>query len=175
MEDALKSIFKRRSIRVFTREEVDKDTLTKLLQAAMAAPSASNNRPWEFVVITDQDLLKQLRSRLEYGKYNAPAAIAVLANYKVSKSATSFRFWVQDCSAATENILIAAAGLGLGTVWIGAYPKEDVTQTIAEILDIPQDVFPLSLIYVGYPAEDKPPRTQYEESRVHWQRYKTSV
>jgi nitroreductase len=78
---------------------------------------------------------------------------------------------VQDCSAAVENILIAAAGLGLGTVWIGSYPKEDAMAIEREILGIPDSIFPLALIYVGYPDEERPARTQYEQSRVHWQKY----
>ena len=171
MADILDIIKKRRSIRVYQREKVDEELLIKLLQAGMAAPSASNSRPWEFVVVTDEALLAELRSKLQYGKMKAPAAIIVLGNLQIAEKESSVRFWVQDCAAATQNILIAAAGMGLGTVWIGAYPKEDVMSAIREILDIPENVQPLSLIYVGYPAEDKEPRTQYDEQRVHWQKY----
>ncbi len=78
---------------------------------------------------------------------------------------------MQDCSAATENLLIAAAGMDMGTVWIGSYPKDDVMDTLRSILGIPEDVFPLSLVYVGYPAEEVYPRTQYSEDRVHWEKY----
>lgn len=171
MDNILDVIFKRRSIRVYQEKEVSRDTLKLLLQAAMAAPSAKNSRPWEFIAITEKDILDKFRARLEYGNYNAPAAIMVLANLKIAQSDSSIRFWVQDCSAAVENILIAAAGLGLGTVWIGSYPKADVIKIEQEILGIPESIYPLALIYVGYPGEEKPARTQYEESRVHWQRY----
>ncbi|RJQ39284.1 MAG: nitroreductase family protein [Anaerolineaceae bacterium] len=171
MDPRLDIIYKRRSIRIFDRREVEKEKLEELLQAAMAAPSASNGQPWEFIVVTDPDQLSKLQSKLQYGNYNAPAAIAVLANLNIAKKESSFRFWVQDCSAATENILVAAAGLGLGSVWIGAYPKEEVTNLLHEILEIPEGIHVLNLIYVGYPAEEKPPRTQYEEERVHWQKY----
>jgi len=171
MGNILDTIYKRRSIRIFEHKQVDKRVLVDLLKAAMAAPSASNARPWEFVVVTDASLLNELQTRLKYGKYNAPAAIVVCANLSIAKNESAFRFWVQDCSAATENLLIAAAGMGLGTVWIGAYPKDDVLQTLRELLKIPEEVYPLSLVYVGYPAEEKEARTQYEESRVHWQRY----
>jgi len=78
---------------------------------------------------------------------------------------------VQDCSAATENLLIAGAGMDMGTVWIGSYPKDDVMNTLRKILDIPEDVLPFSLVYVGYPAEEVIPRTQYSEDRVHWEKY----
>jgi len=171
LEQILDTIFKRRSIRVFERKALEKDLLTKLLQAAMAAPSASNSRPWEFVVITDEQILAQLRARIKYGKLNAPAVVVVCANLAIAQNESAYRFWVQDCSAATENGLIAAAGLGLGACWVGAYPKEDEMKTLREILDIPEHVFPLSMIYVGYPAEEKSPRTQYDESRVHWEKY----
>ncbi len=171
MDPRLDIIFKRRSIRVFERREVEKEKITELLQAGMAAPSASNGQPWEFIAVTEPDRLAKLQEKLEHGKYNAPLAIAVLANLAIAKKESSYRFWVQDCSAAVENILIAAVGLGLGSVWIGAYPKENVTQTVHEILEIPEDIHVLNLIYIGYPAEEKPPRTQYEEERVHWQKY----
>ena len=171
MDPRLDIIYKRRSIRVFERREVEKENITELLQAGMAAPSASNGQPWEFVVVTESDRLAKLQEKLEHGKYNAPLAIAVLANLAIAKKESSYRFWVQDCSAAVENILISAVGLGLGSVWIGAYPKENVAKTIHEILEIPEDIHVLNLIYIGYPAENKPPRTQYEEERVHWQKY----
>ena len=171
MDPRLDIIYKRRSIRVFERREVEKEKITELLQAGMAAPSASNGQPWEFIVVTDSDRLSKLQEKLEHGKYNAPVVIVVLANLAIAKKESSYRFWVQDCSAAVENILISAVGLGLGSVWIGAHPKEDVTSVVHEILEIPQDIHVLNLIYIGYPAEEKPPRTQYEEERVHWQKY----
>jgi len=171
MENVLDLIFKRRSVRIFSKKSVDKDTLTRLLQAAMAAPSASNSRPWEFIAITDPDTLDKLRKSLKYGKYNAPAAIVVCANLELAQNESAVRFWVQDCAAATENILIAAAGMDLGTVWIGSYPKEDAMETEREILGIPEHVKPLSLVYVGYPAEEPQPRTQYDPERVNWEKY----
>ena len=170
MENSLDMIFKRRSVRIFTKKKVEKETLTQLLQAAMAAPSASNGRPWEFVTITDEDTLNTLRSKLQYGKYNAPAAIVVLGNLEIAANESSHRYWIQDCSAATENILIAAAGMDLGTVWIGSYPKEKTMDILRETLNIPDSVFPLSLIFVGHPAEEVVPRTQYDEKRVHWEK-----
>jgi nitroreductase len=171
MTSILDTIYRRRSIRVFERREVNKDILIDLLKAAMAAPSASNSRPWEFVVVTGKEKLSELQSKIKYGKYNAPVAIIVCANLSLAQNESAFRFWVQDCSAATENLLIAAAGMGLGTVWTGAYPKEDVMETLRSILEIPKDVYPLNMVYVGYPAEEKEARTQYEEDRIHWEKY----
>ncbi len=171
MEEVLNIIFKRRSIRKYQDKEVSRETLKLLLQAAMAAPSARNSQPWEFVAVNDKVTMDKFRTKMKNGNYNAPAAIVVLANLKMALNSSAERFWIQDCTAATENILIAAAGMGLGTVWIGTYPKEDVMKDQREILGIPSDVIPLSLIYVGYPAEEQPPRTQYQEARVHWQKY----
>jgi nitroreductase len=171
MDNMLDVIFNRRSIRVYQDKEVSQATLKFLLQAAMAAPTANNGQPWEFIAITEKELMDKFRGKLKYGNYNAPAAIAVLANLKIARNDSSIRYWVQDCSAAVENILIAAAGLGLGTVWIGSYPKEEVMAIEREILGIPESIVPLALIYVGYPGEERPARTQYEESRVHWQKY----
>lgn len=171
MEDALDLIFKRRSIRIYDRRKLDKETITKLLQAAMAAPSGSNSRPWEFVVVTDNDILDKIRGKLKYGNYNAPAAVVVCGNLAIAQNESATRYWVQDCSAATENLLLAATGLGLGTCWVASYPKEDVMALLRDTLEIPEDVFPLNVIFVGYPAEEKAPRTQYDESRVHWEKY----
>jgi nitroreductase len=171
MDNILDVIFRRRSIRVYQNKEVSQETLKLLLQAAMAAPSANNSQPWEFIAITEKDIMDKFRAKMKYGKYNAPAAIVVLANLKIARNDSSARYFVQDCSAAVENILIAAAGLGLGTVWIGSYPKEEAMAIEREILGVPESIIPLALIYVGYPGEERPARTQYEESRVHWQKY----
>jgi nitroreductase len=100
-----------------------------------------------------------------------PAAIVVCGNESIANNSVARFYWAQDCSAAAENILIAAAGLGLGAVWLGVYPLPSVIKPVSEVLNIPPLVIPLCVIYVGYPAEEKPPRTQYDERRVHWQEY----
>lgn len=171
VNETLSSIFKRRSIRKFKDQPVENEKLTLLLQAGMAAPSAMNNQPWEFIVVTDPDQLKKIREGFFFGKYNAPAAIVVCMNSKKQKRASVERFWVQDCSAAVENILIAAVSLGLGTVWLGVYPITKMSRIVSDIFSLPDHVAPLAVIYVGYPDEIKEPRTQYDEGRVHWQVY----
>jgi nitroreductase len=97
--------------------------------------------------------------------------VVICGNHRVANNASSRLFWVQDCSAATENMLIAAAGLGLGTCWLGVHPMKPVEQIVRRIVKLPRHVTPLAVVYVGYPAEEKPPRTQYEEQRVHWEKY----
>lgn len=167
----LETIFRRRSIRRYQERPVEAETLDLLLQAAMAAPSAMDCRPWEFIVVTETEKLEQFRRRLIFGNRNAPAAIVVCGNPRRSKNPTARLFWVQDCAAATENILLAATALGLGTVWIGVYPVGSFVRVVREVVSLPRHVTPLCIVYVGYPAEEKPPRTRYEEERVHWQEY----
>lgn len=171
MSSILDTIYLRRSIRVFDSKCVVRNILTDLLKAAMAAPTAGNNRPWEFIIITDREKLAEIQTRIKYGKYNAPAAIVVCANLALCQNEYASQFWIQDCSAATENLLIASAGMGLGTLWTGVYPKEDIMDILRKALEIPDIILPFNLVYIGYPAEEKEARTQYEESRVHWEKY----
>jgi nitroreductase len=174
MTEIIDIIFKRRSIRSYTGQPVDRQTLVKLLQAAMAAPSAVNSQPWEFVVATETAVLDRLRQRIMFGQYNAQAIIAVCGSPDVAANNAGRTYWIQDCSAAQENILIAATGLGLGSVWVGVYPEEEKVKAVRQVLDIPDTVIPLGLVYLGYPAEQQPPRTQYDEKKVHWQQYDPS-
>jgi len=164
-------IFQRRSIRKYTPQLVEREKLDLLLKAAMAAPSAMNCKPWEFVVVTNPDSLAQFRKQLPFGDRNAPAAIVVCGNPGLSTNPAARLFWVKDCSAATENILIAATGLGLGTVWIGVHPVGPFIRTVRQITSLPRTVRPLCIVYVGYAEAQKPARTQYDAGRVHWQKY----
>lgn len=165
------TIYARRSIRKYQEKSVETEKIELLLKAAMAAPSAMNVKPWEFVVLTDPDPLMEVRSSLMFANFDAPAAIVVCGNTSFFKHPAAEKFWVQDCSAATQNILLTAVELGLGTVWLGVYPIHNFTRRISEILSLPKHVTPLNVIYVGYPAEEKPARTQYDAKRVHWQTY----
>jgi nitroreductase len=161
---SIEVIFKRRSIRKYTERAVDPEDLKKILEAGMAAPSAKNRQPWHFVLIQDKETLKRLADAHPYGKMltEAAAAIAVCGDMNAAPD-----YWIQDCSAATENILIAVAALGLGAVWLGCHPRPERVSAIKKILRIPDHIGVLSLISIGHPAEDKEPRTQYEDSRVH--------
>jgi nitroreductase len=116
--------------------------------------------------------LAQFRTRLIFGNRNAPAAIVVCGNPRLSTNPAARLFWVEDCSAATENILVAAVSLGLATVWVGVHPVADFVRIVRDIVGLPRYVTPLSLIYVGYALEEKQPRTQFDAARVHWQQYK---
>ena len=171
MSDIMTHILSRRSIRKYTDEPVSHEDILRLLQAAMAAPSASNRKPWEFIVVTQPEALERLRGALILGRYNAPVAIVVCGNMGRALPWPARDFWIEDCSAATENILLAATGLGLGTVWVGVYPIGLFVKAVSRALSIPKGIVPLGVIYVGHPAETKAPRTQYDERRVHWQKY----
>lgn len=167
-QELIQTIFTRRSIRSYTAETVSEAHIETLLKAAMAAPSASNLKPWHFVVVTERQTLDRLAENHPFGKmlFEAPLCIAVCGDASISKG-----YWVQDCSAAAENLLLAAAALGLGAVWLGVHPGEERITAIREVLNIPETTVPLNLISVGHPAEEKEPRTQYEEARVHRERW----
>jgi nitroreductase len=163
MDTRLGIIFQRRSIRKYTGEPVSEADLISLLQAGMAAPSASNRKPWHFVTVTDKKMLQALANMHPYGKMlpEAALAIAVCGDPAISS------WWVQDCTAATENILIAVSGLGLGAVWLGCGGNAEREQGVRQVLDIPSDIGVLSLISIGHPGEEKEARTQYDAARVH--------
>ncbi len=172
MKEAFDLITQRRSIRKFTSQPVEKEKLLLLLQAAMAAPNARNSKPWEFVMVDEQSTCDRLRAAHPYGNHNGTVAIIVCGHPAIAENPqTSEKNWMLDCSAATENLLIQAAALGLGAVWCGVWPAQDRVEAIAAIVGLPNGCHPLNLIWVGYPAEFKESRTQYDEGRVHWGKY----
>ncbi len=168
--DAMTAILSRRSIRRYTKEPIPDEVIKELLEAAMSAPSAGNEQPWHFVVITDRELLDEIPKIHPYAQMlrEAPVAILVCGDRNLQKYEG---YWVQDCSAATENILIAVHAKGLGGVWLGVYPLEDRVNGIRKLLGIPEDVTPFSIVSIGYPAERKPPANRYNAERVHKNRW----
>ncbi len=174
MSEIMEHILARRSIRKYSPEPVSQEDILKLLQAAMAAPSANNRRPWEFVAVTDEEILARLRSGLIFGRYVAPLAIVVCGNMKRALPWPARDFWIEDCSAATQNLLLAATGLGLGSVWVGVYPLGPFMKHVSKSLALPKHVIPLGLVHVGHPEVTREPRTQYDEHQVHWQQYGAS-
>lgn len=162
----MEEIFERRSIRKYQAKEVEEEKIEKLLEAAVAAPSAGNEQPWHFIVIKDRKRLNHLAEIHPYAKMlkEAPLAIAVCADLNKQKHQG---FWVQDCSAATQNILLEARSLGLGSVWIGCHPAEDREKAISDYLNVPEGFKTLSLIAVGYPAEEKGRVERLSEDIIH--------
>jgi nitroreductase len=164
--DAIDAILSRRSIRRYTDQPVSDETIKELLEAAMSAPSAGNEQPWHFLVIREREILDEIPKYHQYSHMlkDAPVAIMVCGDKRLQKYEG---YWVQDCSAATENILIAAQAKGLGGVWLGVYPIESRVTALRKLLGIPEQVTPFSLISLGYPAEQKPRSERYDESRIH--------
>lgn len=164
---AMEALFSRRSIRKFTTEPVSEQALQEILEAAMSAPSAGNQQPWHFVVIKDRKLLGQVPDFHPHALMcrEAPMAILVCGDPALEKHVG---YWVQDCSAATENLLVAIHAVGLGGVWLGVYPREERVTEFRKLLNIPGHVIPFALIPIGHPAEQKPARTdRYNQSRIH--------
>ena len=164
--DVFEAIFTRRSIREFTAEDVSDADLDIMLRAAMAAPSAHNRQPWHFVVVRDKALLAQIADAHPYAKMaaHAPLAIIVCANPAEAKQPG---YWQQDSTAALENLLLAARGKNLGTVWCGLHPQEERVEPIRQLLKIPADINILALIVAGHPAQPFTAVDRYKEEKVH--------
>ena len=162
----MKEIFKRRSIRKYSKLPISDSDIENLLRAAMAAPSAGNQQPWEFILIKDKNILADITKVHPYSQMLKEAQLAIVICADLDKEKLS-GYWVQDCSAATENILIESQYLGLGSVWLGVYPREDRVKGIKELLNLPVRVLPLSIVSLGYPAEKKEPSNRYDKSRIH--------
>jgi nitroreductase len=164
MDRRISAIFARRSVRQFTGARVLGADIAALLEAGMAAPTARNLRPWHFVVVTGRAHLEKLSEIHPHGKMLAQAGLAIVV---CGDTHTSPEYWVHDCAAATENVLVAAAMLGLGSVWLGMWPNGDREDPVRHLLRIPAHMGIMSLIAIGTPAEAPEPRTQYDPSRVH--------
>jgi len=166
----MQAIFNRRSIRKYTDKKVPEELIEQLLRAGMAAPSAGNEQPWHFIVIDDKDIMDEITKIHPYSKMlkEASHAIVVCGDQSLQKYEG---YWVQDCSAAMENMLIMAQHIGLGAVWLGVYPVEDRVKAISKLLGLPEKVTPLSIMSLGYPAETKEPADRFNPSRIHRNRW----
>ena len=168
METLMDLMYARRTIREFTDEAVTDEQVEAMLKAAMAAPSAQDLRPWHFVVVRKREMLDRLAQVHKYAHWleEAPLAIIVCGDQDLSE-----KHWVEDTCVATQNLLLAATALGLGGVWISLYPKKKHQRYVRERLEIPNHLGVLCALAVGNPAEEKPPRTKYHPSRVHWEEW----
>jgi nitroreductase len=173
MNDTLKTIFSRKSVRTFKSETVPKEKLELLIRAGMAAPTAVDKRPWEFIVVTDRTVLKQLADALPFAKMADKGAAAIIVGGDVRKQwgGMDSDYWIMDCSAATENILLAAESMGLGAVWTAVYPEESRIRTVRQILGIPSHIVPLNLIPLGVPAGREKPKDKYNPAQIHWNKW----
>ena len=165
-------IFGRRSTREFAPGDVDDGTVTQLLMAAMAAPSAMARDPWRFVIIRNAQTRNAIADALPYGQMlrQAPLGIAVCGDLDAAHD-HQLSYLLQDCSAAIENLLLAAHLLGLGACWLGVHPRESRVRLLTEILQLPPSVLPVACIAVGRPGEQKEPRTRFTPSYVHQEKW----
>jgi nitroreductase len=163
-------ILERRSVRVYAPGEVSDDQVRTLLTAAMAAPSAAGKNPWQFVVVRDRQTMSRLAIALPHGEMLAGAALCVVVcgDLEVAHD-NQLSYLLQDCSAATENILLACHVLGLGACWIGVHPRTERIKSVREILLLPNPIIPIACISIGRPGETKEPRASYRADAVHFE------
>jgi len=168
--ETLEAIFTRRSVRDFKREPIPEEDVQDLLRAGMQAPSAKNEQPWHFIVIDDPALLRAIPEFHPYSKMllDAPLAILVCSDRNLETKRAS---WLQDCSAATQNILLAAHAKGLGAVWLGIFPDSERVFGMQSLLELPKDIRPVALVAVGYPASTPEPVNRFKAERVHRNRW----
>ena len=172
LNEKLSAIWGRRSIRAFSDAAIPDEIITDLLCAAMAAPSAAAKDPWRFVVVQDRAMLRRMAGALPYGRMlaGAGAGIVVCGDLAAANDG-QLSYLLQDCSAAIENLLIAAHLLGLGACWLGVHPREPRMESLRSLLGVPAGVVPVSAIALGYPAEHKDPRTRFNPHHVHYERW----
>ncbi len=166
----LDNIATRTSVRDYEARPVEKEKIEKMLRAAMAAPTAMNKQPWHFVVVDQRNVLDALAGANPYAKMlkKAPLAIVVCGNTDKMIEGGGRDFWIQDASAATENLLLAAHAMGLGAVWTGAYPSEERCISISKVLSLSDNLIPLNMIVVGYPAEQPQPKQKFKEENISY-------
>jgi len=165
--NTIEAILNRRSIRKYTDKPVNKDVILQLIKAGMYAPSARNSRAWQFVVIQNREMLNQLLQLHPYGKMLQEAACAILVcgDRNIDKEEG---YLTINCAAATQNIMLAAHELGLGSVWLGVYPRQERMKEISEFLQLPEHLIPVSLISLGFPAEQRPFPERFELEKIIW-------
>ena len=163
----LENIAERKSVRKYLNKSVEEDKIDAMVKAGMAAPSGMDRRPWEFVVVTDREALDSMAAKLPYAKMltNAPLAIVVCGD------TTRSSYWYLDCSAATQNVLLAAEALGLGAVWTAAYPYEDQIDVVRQNTGLPENIVPLCVIPIGYPDGPQKAKDKFDLQRVHRNKY----
>ena len=168
-DNRLSPILSRRSVRKFQLRPVGREQLTELLKAAMAAPSACCRDPWHFEAVTSRERLKEIAACLPNGAFLADAGACICVVGDISKAhGGELSYMLQDCSAATENILIAAPLLGLGACWLGVHPRQDRVDALRKIFGLPDTMIPVSCIALGWPGDHPQSRTRYNESAIHF-------
>ncbi len=168
-------IMTRASVRNYTGEQVSDSIINKILRAGMAAPTAANQQPWHFIVINEQNLKDSITEAFEYTKMVENCSFAVVVCGDMDNlfkgDIPGGGFWVEDCSAASENMLLAAHALGIGGVWCGIYPLKDREQRLSSILNLPSNLTPLNVMAFGYPAQPTAPKNKWAPAKIHYNAY----
>lgn len=166
----MKALFNRASVRSFDGRKVEAEKIELLMKAAMAAPSACNQQPWEFVVVTDPEILRKLSECSPYAGClrEAPLGIAVCMRTEGLRAPDYAQI---DASAATENILLEAVHLGLGAVWLGIAPGPERMEAVRQVIGAPETIQPFGLVACGYPDKPVVPANRYDSSRVHYEKW----
>ena len=172
MNSRLQFIFARRSVRKYLDREIPGEVLDDLLRAAMAAPSAVAKDPWHFIVLREKATLERVAELLPHGKMLARAAAGIIVCGDIERAHDGMEsYMLQDCSAAIENILLAAAALGLGSCWLGVHPRPERMEGIRRLFSLPASIIPVAGISLGWPEKDPRPRTRYDGGRVHREKW----
>ncbi|KAF0198168.1 MAG: nitroreductase [Bacteroidetes bacterium] len=169
----LNVIHSRKSVRHYTEQTVSREILETLVRAGMSAPSAVNRQPWVFIAIDERQTLDELGSRLPYARMllKTNAAIVVCGDMKKAPDEWQQEFWIQDCSAATENILIAAEAIGLGSVWTAVYPAKDRIEIVRRSLNLPDHIIPLNVLPIGFPDNIDKPKDKWNPGKLIWNKW----
>jgi nitroreductase len=171
-DDKLNFILGRRSIRVFSPGEVSEAAVIRLLEGAMAAPSAMTKDPWRFIVVRDPQVLARMAAVLPGGKMLGTAALAIVACGDMDAVLDrQLSYLLQDCSASIENLLLSAHALGLGACWVGVHPGEGAIRQLREMFSLPAPIIPIAAIALGPPGEQPGPRTRYNPAYVHFEKW----
>ena len=169
----VETILSRRSIRRYTGEKIGRKELETIVRAGMSAPTSKDTRHLFFIVIDDAKTVEKVCEGLPYAKMllTAKHAIIVLADLNLAHGGKEAPYWIQDCSATAENILIAAEALGLGACWTGIYPRVERVDCLRNLLGVPEHVVPLNIIVIGHPTGEDKPRDKFMPSRIYWDRW----
>ena len=170
-DDAIANIMTRTSVRDYTSTPISEATIDTLLRAGMAAPTARNKQPWKFIVVNQRELLDSIAKGNWRPAAKAQAAIVVCGDISDPLPGEGKDYWVQDCSAATENILLAAHAVGLGAVWCGCYTISERVEMVKTTFAIPDSIIPLSVVMLGYPTGPQEPKDKYKPENIHYNKW----
>jgi len=164
--DAMEVMLTRRSVRKYNKKPLSNKVIEELLKAAMSAPSAGNEQPWHFIIMDDPEILSEVHTFHNHAKMLKDASVAILVCGDLNLDKHN-GMWIQDCSAATQNLLLAVRAKELGAVWLGIYPREERIIGMKKLANLPENIIPFSLISIGYPAEKQEKIDRYNASRIH--------